>query len=53
MHLSVWQADDSRSKFLLEHGLLNPLTLHPTVKGHQQIADMLIPLIEQQFCFNS
>lgn len=50
-HLSGWSADESRSKFLQELGLLNQSTVHPTIQGHQQIAEMLIPLIKEHFNF--
>lgn len=48
-HISGHVADDSRSEFLLGQGVLNPETLHPNIKGHQLIADMIIPLIEEKF----
>jgi hypothetical protein len=38
--------DDSRSKYLLELGYLNPKTLHPTVEAHQIIADLLTPKVK-------
>ena len=46
-HLSNQQIDDSRSKHLVDIGLLNPKTLHPTQQGHARIADMLIPKLEK------
>ena len=48
-HISGHAIDDSRSKFLVENGYLNSQTLHPTLKGHQLIADILIPVIEKYF----
>lgn len=46
-HTSEHKIDDNRSKFLVDQGMLSSQTLHPTVKGHQLIADILIPKIEQ------
>lgn len=51
-HLSGWVADEPRSKYLQDLNLLNQATLHPTILGHQKIANMLIPLIEQHFQLN-
>jgi hypothetical protein len=48
-HTSGREADDTRSKFLADQGMLNPETLHPTIQGHQLIADILIPIIEEKF----
>jgi lysophospholipase L1-like esterase len=49
IHLSNWMADDLRSKYLMEQGLLTQQTLHPTIAGHQLIANMLVPKIQQHF----
>lgn len=49
LHLGAWAADDSRSKYLQDIGLLNSTTTHPTIQGHHHIAEMLIPLVEQHF----
>ena len=38
--------DDSRSKYLLDLGYLNPTTLHPTIEAHQIISDLLTPKIK-------
>lgn len=38
--------DDSRSKYLLNLGYLNPTTLHPTIEAHQIIADLLTPKVK-------
>jgi hypothetical protein len=48
-HYSVHEADDTRAKFLVDQGVLNAQTLHPTVAGHRLIADILIPKIQQHF----
>ena len=45
-HMSDWCIDSNRVKQLIEKGILNPYSNHPTVLGHQQIADILSP------CFN-
>ena len=49
MSLPSNNSDDFRSYYLKEKELLNTQTLHPNIKGHQAIADMLIPLIQPQF----
>jgi hypothetical protein len=41
--------DNSRSKYLVNLGYLNPKTLHPTIKGHEMIAEMLIPKVKLLF----
>lgn len=48
-HLSAWDADEERSKFLTEKGLLTKQTAHPNITGHKLIADMLIPKIQKHF----
>jgi hypothetical protein len=47
MHLSAWRADEERSKCLSYLQYLNRSTLHPTVKGHKLIADLLIPELDK------
>jgi hypothetical protein len=47
MHLSAWRADEERSKYLSYLHYLNRSTLHPTVKGHRLIADLLIPELDK------
>lgn len=37
-HYSSWNADSRRVDFLIEQGLLNPLSMHPTRQAHEQIA---------------
>lgn len=44
-HNSGWSADNTRSEFLVNQNMLNNQTIHPTIKGHQLIADILIPKI--------
>lgn len=41
MHQSNWFIDSNRVKHLVEKGLLNPISCHPTRDGHEQIADLL------------
>jgi hypothetical protein len=48
-HLSAWAADEERSKFLTDKGLLTNQTIHPNVSGHKLIAEMLIPKIQKHF----
>lgn len=48
-HNSSHSIDDTRSEFLVNQGMLNPESLHPTVKGHQLIYEILIPFIEEKF----
>ena len=40
-HHSSYRIDCKIPKLLIERGILNPHSLHPTVKGHVMIADML------------
>ena len=40
-HLSTWQLDDDRIKFLRKKNLVNPITHHPNRECHIKIADML------------
>ena len=40
-HASSWCADTNRIPGLVDRGLLNPFSNHPTVSGHQQIANLL------------
>jgi hypothetical protein len=46
-HLSAWQNDSNRVEFLVQKGILNPYSNHPTKLGHQLLAKMLSPSIEQ------
>ena len=40
-HLSTWKIDDPRVSGLVDHGLLNPFSHHPTRAAHDMIADFL------------
>lgn len=48
-HQSIWVADDIRSTYLVDLGLLNKKTIHPTIEGHREIANLLIPKLENFF----
>lgn len=41
-HFSLWQVDGARSEHLIKEQLINPITLHPTQKGHKIIAEQLL-----------
>jgi len=45
-HRSIWENDSNRVDFLVNQGILNPISKHPTQQGHAQIADMLAEHIE-------
>ena len=53
-HLSEIRStpDDSRSKYLLDLGYMNPKTLHPTAEAHQMMADLLAPKIKMLLGLN-
>ena len=40
-HFSIFKKDTNRLDKLVEIGVLNPFSYHPTKKGHQQIAEIL------------
>lgn len=40
-HKSNWSIDDDRVTAMINHEILNPISKHPTKKGHQQIADIV------------
>jgi len=42
-HMSSWKNDSDKIKPLVDSGVLNPYSFHPTRKGHELIANMLIP----------
>lgn len=44
-HMSNWEVDSDRITFLVERGILNPYSHHPTKQGHKCIADMLAPAL--------
>jgi hypothetical protein len=37
-HHSMWRNDRERTAICLKEGLINPYSLHPTIKGHEKIA---------------
>ena len=41
LHSSEWAIDSNRVRFLVDIGLLNPISNHPTQAGHQCIAEIL------------
>jgi hypothetical protein len=34
----MWRNDCERTAICLKEGLINPYSLHPTIKGHEKIA---------------
>lgn len=46
-HESIWENDSERIDQALKLGLVNPISYHPTAKGHQRIADFLSPYLEE------
>jgi hypothetical protein len=47
-HHSSWIIDSNRVAFLINKGLLNPLSNHPTEQGHIQIANFIAPVLESK-----
>jgi hypothetical protein len=45
-HVSNWAIDSNRVEYLINCGVLNPFSHHPTQQGHIQISEMLAPYIE-------
>jgi len=45
-HVSGWQADTNRVDCLVNKGILNPISLHPTQQGHVQITDIITDSVE-------
>ena len=45
-HMSDWEIDTNRVGHLVNCGILNPHSHHPTRQGHEQITEMLSPYIE-------
>lgn len=41
-HMSSWVDDDKRIQYLINKGLINPISLHPTKLGHQKIVEILL-----------
>jgi len=46
-HLSSWKIDSDRVKFLIDKGCLNPISKHPTKKGHEIIAVIIDKELEK------
>ena len=47
-HMSSWINDDPRITAGVKAGLLNPISFHPTKKGHEILAEILTPYIEEK-----
>ena len=45
-HHSLWTVDSNRVEYLVNNGILNPFSHHPTQQGHEQLADMLSSSLE-------
>lgn len=45
-HKSNWVIDDDRVAALVDCDILNPISCHPTKQGHQQIANIIQPILE-------
>jgi hypothetical protein len=46
MHYSNWNVDSNRVKFLVDCDILNPISQHPTIQGHESIAELLTAPLE-------
>jgi hypothetical protein len=47
-HLSTgWKVDCDKVEFLKDRQILDPISLHPTPKGHEQIAEMFYQLFDK------
>lgn len=40
-HISAWKIDCDRVNFLIKKEILNPISMHPTQKGHKEICEIL------------
>jgi hypothetical protein len=49
-HSSDWMIDTDRVPYLVDRGILNPHSHHPTKIGHEQIANILDEYIKISFC---
>jgi hypothetical protein len=49
-HTSDWDVDSNRVSYLVDRGILNPHSHHPTRIGHEQIANILDEYIRASFC---
>ena len=47
-HISDWQFTDRKIKLAKELKLVNPISGHPTIKGHKMIADILIKEMQRR-----
>jgi hypothetical protein len=47
-HYSSWKIDSNKVAFLVDIGLLNPISYHPTADAHVQIADFIAPMIQSR-----
>ena len=45
-HSSTWLLDTNRADLLVEKGLINPFSFHPTKTGNEKIAVMMQHLFE-------
>lgn len=46
-HESVWKDSDIRTDYAIDKMLINPHSLHPTIEGHNVIANILSPYIKK------
>lgn len=44
-HYSSWEVDNKKIKFLRDMELVNPISLHPTIRAHEEIADFFLEAI--------
>jgi hypothetical protein len=49
-HTSNWDIDSNRVSYLVDRGILNPHSYHPTRVGHEQIANILDEYVRASFC---
>jgi hypothetical protein len=49
-HTSDWDIDSNRVSYLVDRGILNPHSHHPTRVGHEQIANILDEYVRASFC---
>ena len=49
-HTSSWYMDSNRVRYLVDCGILNPHSHHPTRVGHEQIANILDEYVRASFC---
>lgn len=45
-HKSSWHIDSNRVSFLVDCGVLNPISKHPTELGHRQITELIIESVQ-------